>query len=51
MRPFADDVGVEARTAAQLATIWPHGVSAVDFGVGPDLTNGTGRDRSRRRQA
>ena len=39
------------RTAAQLATIWPHGVSAVDFGIGRDLTNGNGRARSRQRQA
>ena len=39
------------RTAAQLATLWPHGVSALDFGVGRDLTNGNGRGRARRRQA
>ena len=39
------------RTAAQLATMWPYGVSAVDFGVGRDLTNGSRRGRSRWRQA
>ena len=39
------------RTAAQLATMWPHGVSAVDFGVGRDLTNGSRRGGSRWRPA